>query len=313
MPDKNDPNEPATANRETTRSFHPLLTTTDWNEEWKALQASRRAPDDPAYWDGRAHSFPADARPSEYARRFLALAGIRPGETVFDMGCGTGAIALPLGMAGHRVLAADFSPNMLARLREVLAEAGVEGVSTECVSWEGDWAAHGIAPASFDVAVASRSIATADLRDSLLRLTEVARRRVCITLTTGSSPRTDERILAEIGLADTLCRDYLYAVNILAHEGLRPQLDYIESARYDTFADAEEAFASLKRMVDHAAGAVKTEEERRAAYRRLRAWLSDNLVANEAVGTPDAHGLPQKALRLAHPRVITWAFIAWDK
>lgn len=70
-----------------------------------------------------------------------------------------------------------------------------------------------------DVAIASRSIATSDLRDALLRLTEVARRRVCITLATGSSPRVDERILAAVGLPSVLGRDYLYAFNILANEG----------------------------------------------------------------------------------------------
>ncbi|MFR5091974.1 MAG: hypothetical protein ACLTDR_08140 [Adlercreutzia equolifaciens] len=86
-----------------------------------------------------------------------------------------------------------------------------------------------------DVAIASRSIATADLRDALLRLTEVARRRVCITLATGSSPRVDERILAAVGLPSVLGRDYLYAFNILASEGVKAEVRYIDSTRDDTF------------------------------------------------------------------------------
>lgn len=293
--------------------WKPLLTSTDWNEEWKRLQRTRRAADDPAYWDGRAHTFPADTEVSPYAQRFLDLAAIRPGETVFDMGCGTGALSLPLGLAGHKVVAADFSAGMLSRMQEVLDARGVRTVFPKQMSWDEDWAAHGVRTGMTDIALASRSIATADLRDSLLRLTDIARRRVCVTLTTGSSPRTDERILAAIGLEDALCRDYLYALNILAAEGLRPTLDYIESARYDTFASPADALEVLGRMVDGAAGAVAGDEARAAAMGRLRAWLDDNLVPNEHAGEPDRHGTPQGPLRLREPRVITWAFIAWDK
>ncbi len=291
----------------------PLLGHTDWNEEWMSLQARRRKPDDPSYWNGRAHDFPADTKVGPYAKRFVELTGIREGETVFDMGCGTGAIALPLGLAGHKVVAADFSRNMLDRMSFVMEQAGVKTVFPKLLSWDEDWAAKGVREGMVDVCVASRSIATANLRDSLLRLTEVARRRVCITLTTGSSPRTDEAIMSALGLEDSLCRDYLYAINILAAEGLLPRVDYIRSQRFDTYDSPEEAAAQLRRMIDGAVGVAEDAAARAAAYARLDTWLADNLIANDEAGQPDVHGNPQKALRLANPRVITWAFISWDK
>lgn len=293
--------------------FTPKLTTTDWNAEWMALQQARRKADDPTYWDSRAHTFPTSTEPSLYARRFIELADIQHRETVFDMGCGTGALAVPLGLAGHKVVAADFSRGMLDRMSEALEQADAHTVFPMQLSWEEDWAAKGVRPGMVDVCTASRSIATANLRDSLLRLTDIARRRVCITLTTGSSPRTDERIMAELGLKDALCPDYLYAINILAAEGILPQVDFIRSERNDTFDTPEQAAESLRRMIDGAAGAVVGEKQRQAAYVRLHAWLNDNLVPNEHAGSPDGHGGTQKALRLRNPRVITWAFIAWDK
>nr|WP_294396571.1 methyltransferase domain-containing protein [uncultured Senegalimassilia sp.] len=293
--------------------FTPKLTTTDWNAEWMALQQARRKADDPTYWDSRAHTFPTSTEPSLYARRFIELADIQHRETVFDMGCGTGALAVPLGLAGHKVVAADFSRGMLDRMSEALEQADVHTVFPMQLSWEEDWAAKGVRPGMVDVCTASRSIATANLRDSLLRLTDIARRRVCITLTTGSSPRTDERIMAELGLKDALCPDYLYAINILAAEGILPQVDFIRSERNDTFDTPEQAAESLRRMIDGAAGAVVGEQQRQAAYVRLHAWLNDNLVPNEHAGSPDGHGGVQKVLRLRNPRVITWAFIAWDK
>ena len=198
-------------------------------------------------------------------------------------------------------------------MSEALKQTEVHTVFPMQLSWEEDWAAKGVRPGMVDVCTASRSIATANLRDSLLRLTDIARRRVCITLTTGSSPRTDERIMADLGLKDALCPDYLYAINILAAEGILPQVDFIRSERNDSFDTPEQAAESLRRMIDGAAGAVVGEQQRQAAYARLHAWLNDNLVPNEHAGSPDGHGGVQKALRLRNPRVITWAFIAWDK
>ncbi|HTV81087.1 MAG TPA: class I SAM-dependent methyltransferase [Acidobacteriaceae bacterium] len=70
-------------------------------------------------------------------REILACLGLQAGWTVADIGAGTGYFTLPiaaaLGSAGH-VFAADVAPEMLARLREKIAEAAVPNV--ECVEAE---------------------------------------------------------------------------------------------------------------------------------------------------------------------------------
>src|SRR5699024_2429876 len=67
--------------------FVPQLTTRDWNEEWRLLQKTRRNADDAAYWNARSRTFATKDAPNPYVERFLELADVRPGETVFDMGC----------------------------------------------------------------------------------------------------------------------------------------------------------------------------------------------------------------------------------
>lgn len=292
--------------------FTPLLTATDWNEEWKELQKVRRHADDAAFWDKRSATFTTKDAPNLYVEKFLEYAEIRPGETVFDMGCGTGALAVPFGEAAHKVVAADFSQGMLDQMQARLDAAGVRTVFPKLMSWEDDWPAFGVREGMTDVAIASRSIATADLRDALLRLTEVARRRVCITLATGSSPRVDERILAAVGLPSVLGRDYLYAFNILANEGIKAEVRYIDSTRDDTFATPEDAYEKLIAMIDDSAAVRASDEEREQARANLREWLAANLVPNETAGAPDRKGVPQLAWRLAEPRTVTWAFLAWN-
>ena len=293
--------------------FTPLLTTTDWNEEWKELQKVRRHADDAAFWDKRSATFTTKDAPNLYVEKFLGYADIRPGETVFDMGCGTGALAVPLGEAGHKVVAADFSQGMLDQMQARLNEAGVRTVFPKLMSWEDDWPAFGVREGMTDVAVASRSIATADLRDALLRLTEVARRRVCITLATGSSPRVDERILAAVGLPAVLGRDYLYAFNILAAEGIkgRGALHRQHPRRYvrEPRGRLREAGRHDRRLLG---GARIGRPNAQRARANLREWLTANLVPNESAGAPDRKGIPQLAWRLAEPRTVTWAFLAWN-
>ena len=96
------------------------LLSADWNGEWMRLQAARHRADDSFEWDKRARHFrPLETAP--YARDFMKLLALEPGESVLDMGCGAGSIAIPLAQAGHPVIAADFSPAMLGTL-----DAGIE-------------------------------------------------------------------------------------------------------------------------------------------------------------------------------------------
>lgn len=279
------------------------LLETDWNEEWKALQAKRRGPDDPSFWDARARHFrPRETHP--YAQAFLELTGIRAGETVLDMGCGAGSLAIPLAHAGHRVIAVDFSPRMLAVLDETARECGLfDRIDPVQLAWDDDWRLAGIEPKSVDVALASRSIATADLKAALGKLTATARRRCAITLIAGASPRYDEHIMDAIGASVTRSGDYVYAFNILIGMGLTPEVRYIASPRRDTFDSLEDGVADFSRMLEDG------NEDR---IDELRAYIAQHMVENPHVGEPGSKGRPQGAYMLDHIRMVRWAHLSWD-
>jgi ubiquinone/menaquinone biosynthesis C-methylase UbiE len=67
--------------------------------------------------------------------------GLRPGEVVLDVGSGPGRLAVPaaqrVGPDG-RVVALDVQPEMLARLQERAAEAGVTNITSQLADIAGD-------------------------------------------------------------------------------------------------------------------------------------------------------------------------------
>ena len=160
--------------------------------------------------------------------------------------------------------------------------------------------------------MASRSIATSDLEDSLLKLTAVARRRVGITLTADASPRVDSRALRAAGLPHQPGEDFQFAFNILVDHGLRPEVAYISSERDATYATPQAAHDDYEAMVRSALSSDSSPAEEKAALAHLRTWLDDQLIPNERAGQLDRKGVPEGAWRLREPRVTTWAFLAWN-
>ena len=295
-----------------TPAFKPLLTTTDWNGEWIELQKTRRHADNAEFWNERAKTFPKANHPSGYVDDFLLYAGIPAGSTVLDMGCGTGALSIPLAQKGCHVIAADFSQGMLDVLKQSCREPVAGSIETKLMSWDDDWSSKGLGSNSVDFALASRSIATDNLGNALGKLTEVASRKACITLSTGSSPRADERILTELGLQNLVGRDFLYAFMILADKGFLPEVHYIRSRREETFQSPQEARETLERMVEHSARHLVGDERLDKALEQLDQWVKENLVENPDQGQPDDHGGAQKAFKLKEPRIATWGFISWN-
>src|SRR5690349_13123942 len=73
-----------------------------------------------AYYDRYRLAYPA-----RLIGRVASLAGLKPGDSILDLGCGTGMLAVIFARAGMAVTAMDPEPDMLTQARRNAQAAGV--------------------------------------------------------------------------------------------------------------------------------------------------------------------------------------------
>jgi ubiquinone/menaquinone biosynthesis C-methylase UbiE len=87
-----------------------------WSEEGFTARA-------PSVW-GSGDSLSIARSFAAGARAFIARLALQPGESVLDVGCGTGNLAIPAARAGARVCGIDSAPNLIAQARLAARTAG---------------------------------------------------------------------------------------------------------------------------------------------------------------------------------------------
>ncbi len=95
---------------------------------------------------GWAHFAPLEMITTIPASGLVKFAGVKAGQRVLDVACGTGVVAVTAARLGAKVSALDLTPELLARARENSKTAGVE------VDWrEGDVESLPFKDGEFDV------------------------------------------------------------------------------------------------------------------------------------------------------------------
>jgi len=229
----------------------------DWNELWKALHVSspERAEKDrnpAAHWDKRAAAYRRVTRDERSAtEQELAILGVQPGETVLDMGAGTGRLAVPVARTAAHVTALDPSEGMLAILRERMAAEGLTNYSCLRKRWEDTVIGRDVEP--HDVVVAAFSLGFYDLAAALEKLDAAARRAVYIFWHAGEWRNPGEMALyrtvfGEEAAGEKGYPDYIFPVNILHDAGIYPNVRIYRAAWdavYDSVEDAARTWAAM--------------------------------------------------------------------
>jgi SAM-dependent methyltransferase len=295
-----------------TKEKPPMI---DFEQEWRRQMINERPPSTPERWNARARKDASSFGPgTSYSDAFLDRAQLLAGETILDMGCGAGSLAIPAAERGHRVLACDFSEVMLEHLEQQLSEGTRPLVATHRLAWEDDWDAVGIGPNAVDVAFSSRSIATPDLAGALTKLTRVARRKVCLTISPGPLPRAFSALFLDLGLEVPRNQDAALVLGALLARGQKPSVGYIESPRIERFASFDEAVETYRAMIDMAVD-PPVGEDRKRVERELVRWLESHLMHEGAPADedPDTKATAkERPYWVDVPRSFDWMFISWE-
>jgi len=250
--------------------------------------SSQKHSTDLEFWEKRSPSFAEHAGKTRYPNEFLKLMRLAPDYTVLDMGCGGGALAIPLAAKVKKVTAVDFSPSMLAIIAGICSERNITNIETIFGEWDSDWDALGIG--KYDIAIASRSLRAENSAPYIRKLANAARCQVFISAPEGNGP-LDTKLLEFAGRDTSIKSDYRHLMDVLKGMGIRAELSFIEENHINRWQSFEEAAEAQKWMFF---GATRQEEE------KMRLYLEKNLVRKDGM------------VQLPYERTCRWAVMWWN-
>lgn len=242
----------------------------DWNELWKAIYVNsperlQKEHDPAAVWDRRAAAYRRVTRDEKQAtEQELGILDLAPGETVLDVGAGTGRLAVPIARTAAHVTALDPSGGMLAVLQEQMATEELSNYSCVRMSWEDAVVGRDIEP--HDVVVAAFSLGFYDLAAALRKLDAAALRGVYLFWHAGEWRSPEEMALYRtvFGEAAALRKgypDYIYPVNILHDAGIYPNVRIYRAVWEAVYDSVDEAARTWMGMHDPAPEALAPVRE----------------------------------------------------
>lgn len=176
-------------------------------------------------WDQKAAQIAIGGLKTPYSLAFLKLMDLRATDTLLDVGCGTGAIAVLAAAKTHQVYALDYSQGMLDKLLLNAEHYNAHNINVLCKDWDESWTDVPLC----DVVVASRSTLVEDMEQALIKLEKQAKRHVYLsypaTIDFGALQGVNTTINPELSTPS-----YLYIVAILHQLGRRAQLRFINNA-----------------------------------------------------------------------------------
>ncbi|HIF9406959.1 TPA: class I SAM-dependent methyltransferase [Photobacterium damselae] len=249
------------------------------------IKQVRPTPRPPEHWDKKAEQLPQKAVNSKdhYVEQFIDFMDFSDAKTLFDMGCGTGSIALSVADWFDDVYAVDYSSKMLEICQSRVDKQHIDNIHLINKAWEDSWQEI----PQCDIAIASRSTLVQDLEAALIKLNNQAKLRVYTTHTVNDS-FIDPEIIRALKREVKSGPNYIYAVNILHELGINPKLNYITNPNSQKTV---ETYEELEQQVKLGLGSLTDAEQS-----LLQEYFAKKKALGEVIKKPSRD----------------WAIVYWD-
>lgn len=232
-------------------------------------------------WDKKASSMNISVQNSPYTKEFISRIDISDCNSLLDIGCGPGTIALKIASKLKEVYALDYSAGMLECVSNNCKQKDIKNVKTIHKSWYDNW--DNVPNA--DIVTASRSMEVKNIKDAIKKLNSKANKKVYLTTKVGGS-FVDIEILNHLEREVIPRPDYIYILNVLHSMGIYAKLDFIKNPSYKLEAKTPEEFV---KKVSWSLGKLSNKEK------KILEKYFNNTYKNKV-----------------EKDYITWAFISWE-
>lgn len=234
-----------------------------------------------ADWDKRAKSMNINVHKSIYTSTFIDKIDFSDSNSLLDVGCGPGTIALAVSSKLSKVYALDYSTGMLECVKDNCEQKQIDNVTTIHKSWYDNW---DDVP-NADIVVASRSMEVKDIKDALTKLNSKANKRVYLTTKVGGS-FVDPQILKQLKRDVYPRPDYIYLVNVLHSMGIYAKVDFIDSENTKFESQSDEEFVqkvewSLGELFDEEKEILKKYFNTTYKYKQVNQYMQWALISWE--------------------------------
>lgn len=188
-------------------------------------------------WDKKAFSMNKRVHNSVYNENFIKQLDLNGIDSILDIGCGVGNLAIKLSSYVKNITCLDYSSSMIKCLEENLKEQNINNIETINKSWDDDWSSLKKA----DLVIASRSMEVPNLKKALEKLNKKANKKVVISYKNGGSYISSD-ILKVIDKKIVEKPDYIYVLNVLYQMGITASVNFIKSEGRSSIYDTKEKF-----------------------------------------------------------------------
>jgi len=237
-------------------------------------------------WDDHTKRFEEWMKKDDYPKNVIQRIKLNKDWTVLDIGCGTGALTIPMAKDVKHVTALDISKKMLGFLRERALKEKMSNITYLNKSWEDVVITKEY---EHDVVISSRSLGMFDLKEELTKIDRAAKWYAYVTWKTGKR-KFEEGVYKMLGREYHDYPSYIYICNMLYQMGIYANVEFFECKRVCRL-NLDDAIADWRCRI----GDLCEEEEE-----RLKEYLMENLTETEE-GT------------LISGEKSKWALIWWKK